>query len=417
MRKLKRYIYFSILLVSLANFFIYKDIFVRYIIKSSNAFKTFIFTDKIKICTLMQQDINSILSKDVNNWSVTVRDSSSNIITDVNGRTMRIPASNLKLYTTAYALDKLGPYYKLRTKIYKNSKGFYEIKGTGDPDLNKTDFISMASIIKSHPYYTYATPKIVIYEENKNLWWPSSWPHSDRNYTYASPITRLAIASNSNTYSLKEPILYFKDNLHKSLKTFNLNYNVDIIDNSNYKKFSKRKLIYSKESAPLYMLLSLANADSHNFTSEVLLRNTAKSWDSSIASLRLSKWLIAKGIDSSFIYIHDGSGLSRKNMTTTHSISHLLYYMSKHKYKDYYISSMSLVGARGTLKDKYISKSTNYKFYGKTGTLTGIRSLSGYLFTPHGKVIVSIISTSLDYSPIYFTDILSSVHKHSSCNS
>ena len=76
-------------------------------------------------------------------------------------------------------------------------------------------------------------------------------------------------------------------------------------------------MIYEVNSAPIYMLLNLANAESHNFTSEILLRNSSYSWDPSISSLKLSNWLISKGIKSSSLNISDGSGLSRNNLTTT----------------------------------------------------------------------------------------------------
>ena len=147
-----------------------------------------------------------------------------------------------------------------------------------------------------------------------------------------------------------------------------------------------------------------------------MLRNAAKSWDSSLASKRLNAWLIRKGINKEYLRVYDGSGLSRNNRTTTNSITHILYYMSKHKHSQYYISSMSLLGARGTLKNQYNSPQIDYNFVGKTGTLSGIRSLSGYLNTPFGRRVISIIRYTSAYKPDNIKRILASIYSESSCN-
>ena len=77
---------------------------------------------------------------------------------------------------------------------------------------------------------------------------------------------------------------------------------------------------------------------------------------------------------------------------------------------------MSLSGVRGTLKHQYTYTPLNFNFYGKTGTLTGIRSLSGYFMTPYGVKIVSIIHTSTDYNPNNFINVLKAIYTNSSCN-
>ncbi len=373
------------------------------------------FDSKNKICEQLQNKIERIVYLDRDKWSITVRNKNSNVISDVNGKIMRIPASNQKLYTTAYALDKLGPTFRLSTNLYKNSNGFYEIKGSGDPDISTNELQKISLIIKDNPFYTHSEPKILLYEEEDHLWWPSNWSLYDKKHSYGAPVSRLAFSSNSSIYSLQDPLLHFTEKLAYSLRSINLNYKVETLSTSNYNLFTRRRLLHSIKSAPLYMLLSLANSESHNFTSEVLLKVAANSWDTSIASNRLRHWLSSNGIDRKSNEVNDGSGLSRSNRTTTNSISKLLYIMSKHKHNRYYISSMSLVGARGTLKNQYISSSTKLNFYGKTGTLTGIRSLSGYLLTNKGKVIVSIIHSSTQYNPNNFVNILSAIYNQPNC--
>tara|TARA_B100000131_G_C17575010_1_gene392629 strand:+ start:95 stop:328 length:234 start_codon:yes stop_codon:yes gene_type:complete len=77
---------------------------------------------------------------------------------------------------------------------------------------------------------------------------------------------------------------------------------------------------------------------------------------------------------------------------------------------------MSLLGYRGTLRTLNTNSQINGRFLGKTGTLTGIRSLSGYLFKDNEVNYVSIITTStLDIDDRY-QQILNKVFTNNECN-
>jgi D-alanyl-D-alanine carboxypeptidase/D-alanyl-D-alanine-endopeptidase (penicillin-binding protein 4) len=51
-----------------------------------------------------------------------------------------------------------------------------------------------------------------------------------------------------------------------------------------------------------------------------------------------------------------------------------------------------VAGKRGTLRNLYKGTSLEGRFRGKTGTLTGVRSISGILETSYGPRYVSLIS-------------------------
>jgi D-alanyl-D-alanine carboxypeptidase/D-alanyl-D-alanine-endopeptidase (penicillin-binding protein 4) len=53
---------------------------------------------------------------------------------------------------------------------------------------------------------------------------------------------------------------------------------------------------------------------------------------------------------------------------------------------------MAVAGKRGTLRNLYIGTPLQGKFFGKTGTISGVRSISGVLFTADGPRYVSAIS-------------------------
>ena len=142
----------------------------------------------------------------------------------------------------------------------------------------------------------------------------------------------------------------------------------------------------------MHALLSLANTESHNFTAEVLMREAADDWDVGRASLSTTRWLQNQGIPMQGLRIRDGSGLSRGNRLTSRSVSALLWRMAQHPLASYYQASMAIAGQRGTLRWLYRGTPLQGRFWGKTGTLSGVRAISGILQTQNGPRYVSMIS-------------------------
>ena len=215
----------------------------------------------------------------------------------------------------------------------------------------------------------------------------------DRNFAYGAPVTRLAILSNSEGITIKSPDLYLRRIFEYDAIRKNKQLNINFASNNKFNRwFPRRNLIDEKKSAPLYALISLANSESHNFTAEVLFRQSANSWESDKASKKVFRWLKSQGIPVDGFQIKDGSGLSRNNKLTSRGLSALLVRMNKHRYADIYRASMAITGVRGTLYDFYRTTELDGRFSAKTGTLTGIRTMSGILNTPNGDIFVSILS-------------------------
>lgn len=396
---------------NLYNYIINTNLFVDLFVK------LFPSQTKLDICESLVDDIKKVIYPNTNDYSVSVANSNGKLIANINGTIPRIPASNQKLITTAFALDKLGPQRTLNTSLYKTSSGIYHIQGTGNPDLSAADISSMADyIIKTLPYNFNSTINLVIHEEPRKYWWPSSWSRHDRSKTYGSPITRLAIQSNSNSTSLYNPTIFLKQLISNDLYyNHGLKINFEINHLRREPDFSKIELLHSIKSAPLYALISLANSESHNFTSEVLLRNSLNTWDVKSFSNTVLNWLLYKRISASDFIVDDGSGLSRTNRVTSNGLIDLLLTMNNHRYSNYYFSSLSVYGVRGTLKNKPYNSNLDYKFYGKTGTLDGVRSISGILFDDNTEpsLFISIIGNNLLQSDQKVDQILLTISKNS----
>jgi D-alanyl-D-alanine carboxypeptidase/D-alanyl-D-alanine-endopeptidase (penicillin-binding protein 4) len=176
-------------------------------------------------------------------------------------------------------------------------------------------------------------------------------------------------------------------------------------------------LLHEETSAPMHALLSLANTESHNFTAEVLLRQAADQWDVRAASAAAHRWMQQQGIPVKGLRIADGSGLSRNNRVSSQTIAALLMRMDQHPYASYYQASMAIAGQRGTLRNYFIGSPIEGKFWGKTGTISGVRSISGILQTNDGPLYLSMISNGASRPNATIGQILRAAYNLSPCPS
>lgn len=99
------------------------------------------------------------------------------------------------------------------------------------------------------------------------------------------------------------------------------------------------------------------------------------------------------GISNQGYRIYDGSGLSRKNLATPTVMVETLRAMSLDPDKEVFLASLPLAGVSGTLRNRMRSTIAQGKVRAKTGTLRGVRALSGYVENPHyGTLLFSIIA-------------------------
>jgi D-alanyl-D-alanine carboxypeptidase/D-alanyl-D-alanine-endopeptidase (penicillin-binding protein 4) len=58
---------------------------------------------------------------------------------------------------------------------------------------------------------------------------------------------------------------------------------------------------------------------------------------------------------------------------------------------DYFLNSLSIAGKDGTLRNRMTGTSAEGNVYGKTGTLNGVSSLTGYVIDKDSEVIMFYI--------------------------
>ncbi len=338
---------------------------------------------KNKICPTYDALLNQTLD---DSFSVSIINNKGEIISSYNEDVPRLPASNQKLFSSAYVLSKYKLNNNLKTSLFKNKNDYY-LLGQGDPDLNYDNIIQLISNVKENKIVNFN-----IVEIDSKLYWPNGWTNTDKLYEYGSPITSLAIESNHNKYddiyALKNFIKNYLKNKFPNSKIY-----IDFFDSEKTFYLKNIKEINKIYSTPILSLLTLTNSESHNFTAESLFKNASNTWNDN-DYIKLKRWLENKGLPATNAYFADASGLSRKNKITTRLVVLFLDKMRYFNNFKAYQSTLSITGVRGTLAKRFVNSELSGKFFGKTGTLSNVFALSGFLYKNEKPIIISIIQNS-----------------------
>ena len=94
------------------------------------------------------------------------------------------------------------------------------------------------------------------------------------------------------------------------------------------------------------------------------------------------------GIAETDVALDDGSGLSRNDLISANTTVQLLTYMSKHKYFAQFRDALPIAGVDGTLSSRMRGTPAEKNVRAKTGSLSSVASLSGYVTTAAGERLV-----------------------------
>jgi D-alanyl-D-alanine carboxypeptidase/D-alanyl-D-alanine-endopeptidase (penicillin-binding protein 4) len=150
-------------------------------------------------------------------------------------------------------------------------------------------------------------------------------------------------------------------------------------------------------SPPLVKIIEVLNHESVNMYAEHLIKELGKKYKnagSTAAGVEVIKdFLNNAGIKTDGMFIEDGSGLSPVNSINSQELVKLLFYMKRNgRYFPEYYNSLPDAGKEGTLKNYFRDPVFESRLKAKSGSMTRVKSYSGYFTTMSGKqMIFSII--------------------------
>jgi D-alanyl-D-alanine carboxypeptidase/D-alanyl-D-alanine-endopeptidase (penicillin-binding protein 4) len=401
-------------------------------------------------------------------WGILVKTlNSERILYQLNADKYFIPASNVKLLTTAAALLKFGADYQINTPVYIRGNPPHlkslRIVGKGDPTLTNEHLKELAQKLKtmgvrqidqliledgylappqlnptwewSDLYYYYAVPvnSLILNEnavslslfpqeighildikwsdplaakqwliDNKTL---SAKANTDYNISlnllFQKPLLEfqgeLAVDSEADVWwlSILNPGEYFLDSLrHILIRKGIIITNSNLISkvNLNFEQQEQERNLLTFQSPSLEKLVQTVNQNSNNLFAEVLFKYIINDENHQNNLTELELILTELGLEKNSYKLADGSGLSRHNLVTPKAFTDILKLMATTKYNKIYRQSLAVAGVNGTLKKRFQNTLIESNLQGKTGTLTGVSALSGYLEIPdYQPLVLSII--------------------------
>ena len=332
-------------------------------------------------------------------------------ITGINPKKTMIPASNTKLFTTATALEIMGGDHLISTLIFADDddlsdstiNGNIYIKGYGNPTFTSTDLEDLVNQL-----YQAGLRQItgnVIGDDTyfDDIYSRDDWITDERANVKLPPISALIIDKNRKTVRRKRrgryrtyfidvdnPPQYAAIKLKESL----VGYGVEVEGNVEIGSTPDSAIALTESSIELRNLMKEINKKSNNFYAECLFKTlgavySGEQGNSFYSTQAILNFIEDEGIYSEGTKIVDGSGISRFDQVTAGALVGLLekMYFNIAQFEDFY-NSLSIAGVDGTLEKRMRGTSADSNFRGKTGTLNGVSSISGYVTDADGDDII-----------------------------
>ena len=391
-------------------------------------------------------------------WGIVIQDlDSGQTLYQKNAHRLFVPASTLKLLTTATALQLLGPDYRWQTPLYLQGQGpnleQLTLFAQGDPTLTTAHLKAIAESLQTQGIRRINRLTLADPQPQKNPY-PDSWEWGDLPYAYAPILSAAILNENQVTLtvtpqelgqplalswsdSLALPVGYL-DNQTRTVATNPQPLSLEPRWGKNpwllrgslspdappvtlrlgvpepHRYFlavwqrelrnqgievEKTQLLPALEPPPSIPWLTLISAPLKN----VMARINQDSHNLYAEALgRLWTPLEGQAFWHSLfpdlsLKVVDSSGLSRQNLLSPQFLVQLLAHMTHTPYADIYKQSLAIAAQGGTLQNRFRDTVVAGKLWGKTGTLGGTAGLAGYMQINEQKtrIVVILVNNSV----------------------
>jgi D-alanyl-D-alanine carboxypeptidase/D-alanyl-D-alanine-endopeptidase (penicillin-binding protein 4) len=207
----------------------------------------------------------------------------------------------------------------------------------------------------------------------------------------------------SRTVAVADPADYFVSVLRETLREQGITVEGQPLHHSELEAFDPTLIranpIFTHRSPPLGEVLAGMLKPSQNQLAETMLitvgREVRGEATADGGAAVVDSLFAAWGIADARYRMADGSGLSRYDLASPALLVQILERMDQSPYREVWLASLPVAGRDGTLENRMLEPPLRDRVVAKTGTLSGVRSLSGYLTTQSGeRIVFSIIANN-----------------------
>lgn len=199
----------------------------------------------------------------------------------------------------------------------------------------------------------------------------------------------------TTTVSVRDNTLYFVSVLRETLQAAGIRVDGPAVDDDARPDSVRARPVaslFTQSSAPLREILPGFLKPSQNQIGEILLRTLGhelRGQGSAAAGRTVVDSLLRTWrLDPREVAQVDGSGLSRYDMVAPDLLVGILTHMTRSPNWGVWYAALPIAGVDGTLAGRMKGTPLQGNVHAKTGTLSGVRSLSGYLTTAGGERLV-----------------------------
>ena len=363
---------------------------------------------KVPSADILSARISAVRVKDMKgHYSGAVLDvGSGKLLFDHSARTSYIPASTMKVLTSAAALSILGPEHRFTTSVVSPKSGQIVLIGGGDPYLAKKatrdDYVRRASIgdLAEGTAVALRKKKItkVTLGYDASLFggpaWNPVWP--DTYVDQVTPVSALWVdegrISDSVGPRARNPAKQAATEFAKALKKQGVS--VTAIASTRAPKTATK--LAAVRSLPLERIVEHLLMASDNDAAEVILRQAAigagRQGTTADGVQVVQAELTKLGAWEAGATIKDGSGLARQTKVPAETLAKTLQMAAGDKQPDLrpLITGLPVAGVEGSLRVRFFDDASlagRGVVRAKTGTLREVHTLAGVVRTADGSLL------------------------------
>lgn len=325
-----------------------------------------------------------------------------NVIYEHNAQRLFVSASNTKLFTAAASFHYLGESFYFQTKIVTDGiidtdgtiHGNLYLKGAGDPSLTDQDLDGLVKNLVAKGIKKVTGALCIDCSDFDDNPYCAGCSFDDIGKNYNPPLLGLILNRNhssSITQTLdRQTILFVAAEKFKNLCSAHGIQTADNVSIQTAPDYGQVLAVHNSETLESLVWEMLKSSD--NIFANALFKKIGAACCGVPGSWEKGKQAIENflresiGIDPDELLIDEGSGLSRYNAIAPNHFVKLLQWIHKQPFFNTFVTCLPHAGIDGTLKSRMLTCKDAIK--AKTGSLTGVTTLSGYIYTHHMPTLI-----------------------------
>jgi D-alanyl-D-alanine carboxypeptidase/D-alanyl-D-alanine-endopeptidase (penicillin-binding protein 4) len=320
-------------------------------------------------------------------WSVLIEEEDGRVLYARNADKLTVPASNRKLYASAFIAGCLGLDTQLRTEVWRDGEDLV-LRGDGDPSLGSWryerdgDFDRLAQQLRARGV-TRVRDVIADVSLFDRTVYPGGWKLGNIGSDYAAPVDALSWGENEIPVDRAVPdaALHAANALRDAL--FLWGVEVTGTTRVNVEPRAWSELLTTIESPFVADLLRAVLKNSHNLYTEMLLKRAGGGTYANAFAMERAFLTAEAAVDPRSFNFVDGSGLAPDDLLTPRSTIRVLRWMNHPSRRAFWWATLAQPANEGTLRRRLIPLEGRVR--GKTGTINGVNALSGIMAMPDGR--------------------------------